>query len=66
VRAIGVGSNGEDPVTEVRGADGRSGDAIPNDTVPERGQVAENLSPDFSPVKREDVGHILDQDVAGS
>jgi hypothetical protein len=60
-----VGSNGEDPVTEVRGADGRCWKAIPDDVVPERGQVPENLSPDRAPVKSEDVGHILHQHVPG-
>jgi hypothetical protein len=43
--SVGVGSNGEDPVTAVRGADGSCRYAIPDDVVPERGQVPENLSP---------------------
>jgi hypothetical protein len=38
-----VGHN-EDPIASVRGADGRRGYAIPNRTVPERGQAPDNLA----------------------
>jgi hypothetical protein len=61
-----VGSNGEYPVTSVRGADGRSGKTIPDDIEPERGQVPENLSPDGSVMEGEKVRHVLDEDVSGS
>lgn len=64
--AVGVGSNGEDPVTEVRGADGCCRYAIPDRVVPERGQVPENFSPDGSVVDSKDVRHVLHEDVAGS
>jgi hypothetical protein len=61
-----VGSNGEDPITSVRGADGRSGETVPDDIEPERGQVPENLSPDGSVMEGEKVRHVLDEDVSGS
>jgi hypothetical protein len=64
--ATGVGSNGEDPVTEVRGADGCCWKAIPRDVVAERGQVPDHFSPDGSVVKSKDVRHVLHEDVAGS
>lgn len=34
----------EHAVANVRGADGRSGDAVPPRIVPERGQVSENVT----------------------
>jgi hypothetical protein len=64
--AVGVGSNGEDPVTAVRGADGSCRYAIPDDVVPERGQVPENLSPHGSVVESKDVRHVLHKHVTGS
>lgn len=63
---VGVGSNGEDPVTEVRGADGRSGQTIPDDAVPERGQVPENFSPEGSVVESKEIRDVLHEDVSGS
>jgi hypothetical protein len=42
-RATGVGHN-PDPVAPVRGANGRSRDAVPFRVIPARGQVAENTS----------------------
>jgi hypothetical protein len=65
-RAIGVGSNGKDPVTAVRGTDGCCWYAIPRRVVPERGQRPENLSPDGSVVESKDVRHVLHEDVSGS
>lgn len=59
-------SNGEHPVTEVRGADGRRRNTVPLDVIPERGQVPENLSPDGSIVESKDVRHVLHEHVAGS
>lgn len=41
--ASGVG-NQPNPVSAVRGADGRSGDAIPDRVIPDLGQVSENGS----------------------
>ena len=64
--AIGVRSNGEDPVTAVRGADGSCRYAIPDRVVPERGQRPENFSPDGSVVESKDVRHVLHEDVSGS
>lgn len=71
--ASGVDSNGEHPVTEVRGADGSSGNTVPSDvTEPERGQVPENGSPErafrLSWVCRHasNVGDVLDEYVARS
>jgi hypothetical protein len=63
---LGVGSNGDDPVTAVRGAEGGSGNTVPRHVKPERGQVPENGSPDGSVMESEDVRHVLDDDVAGS
>lgn len=61
-----MGSNGEDPITSVRGADGRSGQTVPDDIEPERGQVPENLVPEGSISDGEKVRNILDEDVSGS
>ena len=41
VQAVGVGSQDEEPVTEVRGADGCRGDTVPFRNPPARGQVCE-------------------------
>jgi hypothetical protein len=41
--ASGVGNN-PDAVAPVRGADGRSGYAVPDSVIPERGQLSENSS----------------------
>lgn len=61
-----MGSNGEDPVTQVRGADGSRRYAIPLDIEPQRGQVPKNLSPEGSAVESKEIRHVLQQDVAGS
>lgn len=66
VLAIGVGSNGDDPVTEVRGAEGCRWKAVPFDIEAERGQVPDNLSPDGSVVDAKEVRHVLHEHVAGS
>jgi hypothetical protein len=63
--ATGVGSNGENPVTAVRGADGGSRYAVPRHVIPERGQVADHGSPDRSPMNSEDRGHVLHQHESG-
>lgn len=70
---VGTGSHAEDPVTEVRGADGASGYAVPSDvTQPERGQVPEYRSPQGSrrlacgSSHPADVPHVLDEHIAGS
>jgi hypothetical protein len=65
VRAIGVGSKGEDPVTAVRSADGGSRNAIPRHVIPERGQIPENRSPHIAPMNSEDRGYVLDHDPSG-
>lgn len=62
----GVGSNGDNPVTAVRGTEGSCGYAIPDNIEPERGQVPENFSPDGSIVESKDVRHVLHDDVAWS
>ncbi len=61
-----MGSNGDEPVTEVRGAEGGSGYAIPRDIEPERGQVPENFSPDGSVSDCKEVRHVLHEHVSGS
>jgi hypothetical protein len=65
-RAAGVGSNGEDPVTEVGSADGRSWKTVPDNIKPERGQGLEDFLPDQSLLDGEEVGDILQDDVARS
>lgn len=64
--ALGVESNGEDPITSVRGTDGRSGKTVPDDIEPERGQVPKNLAPDSAVVESKDICDILHEDVARS
>jgi hypothetical protein len=63
---VGVGSNGEDPVTSVRGADGRSWNTVPDNIKPERGQGFEDFLPDQSLLEGEEIGDILQDDVSGS
>lgn len=58
-----MGSNGEDAVTAVRGADGCRWDAVPFDIEPERGQRSEYFSPDGSVVESKEVRHVLHEDV---
>ncbi len=48
----------EEPVPAVRGADGSSGDAIPDRIIPERGQVPKNLPEPAGPER----SHVLDDD----
>jgi hypothetical protein len=64
--ARGVGSNGEDPVAKVRGADGCSGNTVPDSIKPERGQGLEDFLPDQSFLDGEEVGDVLQDDVRGS
>jgi len=59
--ALGVG-NHEDPVTEVRGADGGSGYAVPLRVIPARGQVSEYVAK--SPLK--ETWDVLQQHPCGS
>lgn len=61
-----MGSNGDDPVTEVRGAEGCRWKAIPFDIEPERGQVPDNLSPHGSVPDSKEVRHVLHQHVPRS
>jgi hypothetical protein len=64
--ARGVGSNGKDPVTAVRGADGSCRYAIPDNVIPALGQAPENLSPHGSIVESKEMRHVLHQHVPGS
>jgi hypothetical protein len=64
--AVGLGSNGEHPVTTVRGADGCCWKTIPRRVVPERGQVPENLSPDSSVMESKDGRDVLHEHVPRS
>jgi hypothetical protein len=59
--AFGVGHE-PDPVTEVRGANGRRWNAVPLRVIPERGQVPENSA---KPPSKE-ICDVLHEDVAGS
>jgi hypothetical protein len=59
-------SNGDDPVTEVRGAEGRSGETVPDRIEPERGQIGEDLGPDLSVADSKQVCHVLHDDEPGS
>ena len=58
--AVGVGQarDDEEPVAEVRGADGSSGDTVPPRIIPERGKVPEHNG---EPVADEG-GDVLDDD----
>lgn len=60
--AVGVGKNPE-AVSLVRGADGRRGNAVPDDTIPDLGQVSENASK--VPVSKES-WDVLQERVSGS
>jgi hypothetical protein len=62
----GVASNGEDPVAEVRGADGRSWNTVPDNIKPERGQGLDDFLPDQSLLDGEEVGDVLQDDVTRS
>jgi hypothetical protein len=59
--ASGVGNN-PDPITDVRGTDGRSRYAIPFRVIPDRGKVADHFID--SPSKES--CHVLHEDVSGS
>lgn len=66
-----MGSNGEESVTEVRGADGRSRYAIPDEIEPDRGQVSEYLSGKISRVpswrlENKEIRDVLHEHVVGS
>lgn len=61
-----MGSNGNDPVTEVRGTEGSCRYAIPDSVIPERGQGSDDLSPHFPSVESKDVCHVLHDDEARS
>jgi hypothetical protein len=61
--ALGVG-NQEDPVTEVRGANGRSRYAVPVRVIPARGQVGEDPAPSVG-VSKESCD-VLHEHVSGS
>jgi hypothetical protein len=61
-----VGSNGDEPVTAVRGADGRCGNTVPDNIKPERGQGLEDFLPDQSLLDGEEIGDVLQDDVTGS
>jgi hypothetical protein len=55
-----------DPITEVRGADGRCRNAVPLRVIPERGQVPENLAERSAIVDSQEVSDVLHEDEAGS
>jgi hypothetical protein len=59
--ARGVGHD-EDPITEVRGADGGSWYAIPFRVIPDRGQVSEYVSHSSNKETRD----VLQDHVSGS
>jgi hypothetical protein len=50
----------------VRGADGRCGKTVPHNIKPERGQGLEDFLPDQSLLDREEIGDVLQHDVARS
>jgi hypothetical protein len=53
-RAIGVGSNTENPVTDVRGAEGSRWKTIPLEIEPDLGQIPDHLPPHLSVMKSKD------------
>jgi hypothetical protein len=60
---ISSGSDDPDPVTEVRGTNGRRGNALPLRVIPELGQVSENGS---HPASHKEAWDILHEDEGGS
>lgn len=60
-----MASNGEPPVAAVGCSDVGRSNAVPRHIKPERGQVPDHDSEDVAPVKSENSGHVLDQDVGG-
>jgi hypothetical protein len=69
---VGTRSNGDDPVTEVRGTEGCCWNTVPDSIEAERGQVPENRAPEASDRliwgrrHAENVGDILDEAIARS
>lgn len=61
VDAVGVGSEQVEAISEVRGADGSRGNAIPLRRPPDRGQAFEDLLEGRTIVDREQPWHILDE-----
>lgn len=61
-----MGSNADDPVTKVRGTEGRSGYTVPDRIEPERGQVPENFSPYCPGSDSKEVCNVLNDDDSGS
>jgi hypothetical protein len=59
--AVGVGSEQEETISEVRGADGCRGNAIPFRSPPARCQVTEDALERLPLVDREQPGHVLDE-----
>jgi hypothetical protein len=53
-----------DPITEVRGTDGGSGNAVPLRVIPELGQIAKDCP--HSSVSSKEPWDVLHEDVAGS
>jgi hypothetical protein len=61
----GVGHD-EDPITEVRGTNGRRRYAVPLRIVPALGQVPEDSSEPSPIASRKESWHVLHEDVTGS
>jgi hypothetical protein len=59
-----LGPNDPDPVTEVRGTDGGSWNAVPFRVIPEGGQVAKDVP--HASMSSQEPWDVLHEDVAGS
>lgn len=64
--ALGVGSEQEDTIADVRGADGSRGHTVPFRNPPARGQGAEDLSERGASVDVKQAGHVLDEQHRGT
>lgn len=61
VEAVGVGSEQEETIAEVRGADGCRGNAVPFATPPARDHVPDDLREGSPAVDGEQTGHVFDE-----
>ncbi len=60
--AVGVGSEQEDTISEVRGADGTRGNTVPLRSPPARAQVPEDFLESSAAVNGKEPGDVLDKE----
>lgn len=64
--ALGVGSEQEETISDVRGTEGTRGNAVPFRNPPARGQRVEDLSEGSAAVDGEEPGDVLDEEPASA